>query len=73
METFSALLTFCAGSASVTGVSPSQRPVKRDLGLYLAHYDITVMTINALAQKMNNRTALLQGGGGGGGGGIYLH
>ena len=29
MGTFSALLSFCAGNASVTGEFPSQRPVTR--------------------------------------------
>ena len=40
METFSALLAFCAGNSPVTGKFPAQRPVTRsfdvffDLGLY---------------------------------------
>ena len=34
METFSALLAFCAGSSSVTGQFPSQRPVTRCFGVF---------------------------------------
>ena len=35
METFSALLSFCAGNSPVTGEFPAQRPVTRDLMLSL--------------------------------------
>ena len=34
METFSALLSSCAGSSSVTGEFPSQRPVTRSLDVF---------------------------------------
>ena len=34
METFSALLTICAGNSSVTGEFPSQRPVTRSFDVF---------------------------------------
>ena len=34
METFSALLAFCAGNSSVTGEFPSQRPVTRSFDVF---------------------------------------
>ena len=57
METFSALLAFCAGNSPATGEFPAQRPVTRgfdkrlskqwweagDLRHHRAHYDVTVM------------------------------
>ena len=35
METFSALLAFCAGNSKVTGEFPAQRPVARSLGVFI--------------------------------------
>ena len=35
METFSALLTFCAGNSPVTGEFPAQRPVTRSFDVSL--------------------------------------
>ena len=59
METFSALLAFCAGNSSATGEFPAQRPVSRSFGVFVhlrlnlgdagdlkrhrAHYDVIVM------------------------------
>ena len=57
METFSALLDFCAGNSAVTGEFPAQKPVTRsfdvsfdlrnreagDMRRYRAHYDVIVM------------------------------
>ena len=37
METFSALLAFCAGNSTVTGEFPSQRPVTRS---FYAFFDL---------------------------------
>ena len=34
METFSALLSICAGKSPVTGEFPAQRPVKRNFGVF---------------------------------------
>ena len=34
METFSALLVFCAGNSPVTGEFPAQRPVTRSFGVF---------------------------------------
>ena len=34
METFSALLAFCAGNSPVTGELPAQRPVTRSLDVF---------------------------------------
>ena len=34
METFSALLVFCAGNSPVTGEFPTQRPVTRSFGVF---------------------------------------
>ena len=34
METFSALLAFCAGNSPVTGEFPSQRPVARSFDVF---------------------------------------
>ena len=34
METFSALLAFCAGNSPVTGEFPSQRPVTRSFDVF---------------------------------------
>ena len=34
METFSALLAFCAGNSPVTGELPAQRPVKRSFDVF---------------------------------------
>ena len=34
METFSALLTLCAGNSPVTGEFPAQRPVTRSFGVF---------------------------------------
>ena len=34
METFSALLAFCAGNSPVTGEFPAQRPVTRSFGVF---------------------------------------
>ena len=34
METFSALLTLCAGNSQVTGEFPTQRPVTRSFGIF---------------------------------------
>ena len=34
METFSALLAFCAGNSPVTGEFPTQRPVTRSFDVY---------------------------------------
>ena len=34
METFSALLAFCAGNSPVTGEFPAQRPVTRSFDVY---------------------------------------
>ena len=38
METFSALLTLCAGNSPVTGEFPSQRPVTRSFDLFFHLY-----------------------------------
>ena len=60
METFSALLALCAGNSPVTGEFPAQGPVTRSFDVYfnvnnrkagdlirhLAHYDVTVMSLN---------------------------
>ena len=35
METFSALLAFCAGNSPVTGEFPAQRPVTRSFGVFV--------------------------------------
>ena len=44
METFSALLAFCARNSPVTGKFPTQRPVTlRSFGVFFAHYDVIVM------------------------------
>ena len=61
METFSALLTLCAGNSSITGEFTSQRQETRsfdvffdlrmnnrevgDVGSHCAHYDVIVMII----------------------------
>ena len=34
METFSALLAFCAGNSPVAGEVPAQRPVTRSFGVF---------------------------------------
>ena len=34
METFSALMAFCAGNSPVTGEFPPQRPVTRSFGVF---------------------------------------
>ena len=34
METFSALLAFCAGNSSATGEFPAQRPVTRSFDVF---------------------------------------
>ena len=46
METFSALLTLCAGNSPVTGEFPSQRPVTRSLGVF---FDLR------LSKRLNRR------------------
>ena len=43
METFSALLAFCAGNSPVTGEFPSQRPVKRSFDV---SFDLCVLCQN---------------------------
>ena len=57
METFSALLAFCAGNSLVTGEFPSQRPETRSFDVWVnnrdtgdtrrhgAHCDVTVMCV----------------------------
>ena len=48
METFSALLAFCAGNSPVTGEFPARWVNNReagDLKRYRAHYDVTVMFV----------------------------
>ena len=34
METFSALLAFCAGNSSVPGEFPAQKPMTRSFGIF---------------------------------------
>ena len=55
METFSALLTICAGNSPVTGEFRAQRPVTRSFDVFFdlrdvtrhrAHYDVSVMMIS---------------------------
>ena len=36
METFSALLAFCAGNSPITGEFPAQRPVTRNFDVFLS-------------------------------------
>ena len=50
METFSALLTICAGNSAVAGEFPAQSWVLNnreagDLRRHRAHYDVTVMVM----------------------------
>ena len=37
METFSALLAFCAGNSPFTGEFPTQRPVMRSFDVFFDH------------------------------------
>ena len=40
METFSALLAFCAGNSPVTGEFPAQRPMTQSFGVF---FDLRLM------------------------------
>ena len=45
IETFSALLAFCAGNSPVTGEFPAQTPATGSFDIFFdrAHYDVIVM------------------------------
>ena len=43
METFSALLAFCAGNSPVTGEVPTQRPVTRSFDVF---FDLRLNKVN---------------------------
>ena len=49
METFSAILTLCAGNSPVTGEFPSQRPVTRSFGVFF------VLRLNKRLSKQSKR------------------